>query len=71
MIHSKPCLSFVHDLKKRYVTKPATTPAILMTKAVYDGFRRALPEAAEIKNGWFKKIDITIPDYSEKFMAAM
>jgi adenylate cyclase len=63
MIHSNPAFHSFTTLKKRYVTRPAT-PAILMTKVVYDGSRRDRPESVEIKNGWFKKIDITIPDYS-------
>lgn len=65
MIHSNPAFHSFTTLTRRYVSRPKT-PAILMTKVVYDGFRAARPVAVEIKNGWFKEIDIQIPDYNGK-----
>lgn len=61
--HNNPAyrsFSVVHEdsvLKKE-------TPAILMTKEVYDGFRSAKPEAIELANGWFRPINLNIPEYS-------
>ena len=37
---------------------------ILMTKAVYDGYKSANPNADSIKNGWFSKKSINVRDYS-------
>ena len=62
MVHSNPAFHSFTTFKRRYVTRPAT-PAILLTKVVYDGFCVTRSEALEIKNGWFKKIDITIPEH--------
>lgn len=36
---------------------------ILMTKAVYDGYKKANPEADSIKKGWFSKKSIKVRDY--------
>ena len=41
-----------------------STPPILMTSEVYTGFKTTNPDAASIKNGWWKKQSRTIPDYS-------
>lgn len=35
-----------------------------MTKAVYDGYKSANPNADSIKNGWFSKKSINVRDYS-------
>ena len=37
---------------------------ILMTKAVYDGYKSENPDSDSIKNGWFAKKSITVRDYS-------
>jgi class 3 adenylate cyclase len=37
---------------------------ILMTKAVYDGYKSANPNADSIKNGWLSKKSINVRDYS-------
>jgi adenylate cyclase len=63
MIHSNPAFHSFTTVTRRYVSRPKT-PAVLMTKAVYDGFRAARPAAPEIKNEWLQKIDVQIPDYS-------
>jgi len=40
-----------------------STPAILMTKAVYDKYRKARPNAEPVKFGWLQEIDIEVPEY--------
>jgi len=62
MMHSNPAFHSFTTVNERCVTK-VKTPSILMTRKVYDGFRSARPHSPEIKNGWFKKIEVTIPDY--------
>lgn len=37
---------------------------ILMTKSVYDGFKRACPDDNSIKKGLWSKTNITVKDYS-------
>lgn len=37
---------------------------ILMTKAVYDGYKSANPNADSVKKGWFSKKSITVKDYN-------
>ena len=54
-----------YTVQENCVTREST-PAILMTKQVYDGFRSAKPDAPEVKNGWFKEINVAIPEYSGK-----
>lgn len=41
-------------------TRPKT-PAILMTKAVYDGYKAAKPNASGIVNGWWKRVHVQVP----------
>jgi class 3 adenylate cyclase len=41
-------------------TRPKT-PAILMTKAVYDGYKAAKPNAKDIANGWWKRVNVQVP----------
>ena len=38
--------------------------SILMTKTVYDGFKKDRPDANSIKNGWWSKKDIDVRDYN-------
>lgn len=40
---------------KTIVVEPKT-PAILMTEAVWSGFKAALPDAPEVKQGWIKPV---------------
>jgi hypothetical protein len=35
-----------------------------MTKAVYDGYKSANPNAESIKNGWFSRKSISVRDHS-------
>lgn len=36
---------------------------ILMTKAVYDGYKSENPDSETVKNGWFSKKTIKVKDY--------
>ncbi|ATU94457.1 adenylate/guanylate cyclase domain-containing protein [Phyllobacterium zundukense] len=53
--------SFIRTTKP--VTIRATTPEILMTNDVYEGFKASRPDSLSIKNGWFKKINVKVPGY--------
>lgn len=37
------------------------TPPILMTKAVYDGYKAAAPKDPSVVNGWWKKVAVQVP----------
>jgi len=37
-----------------------------MSKRVYDGFKTARPFAPEIQNGWFTKVNRSIPDVPDE-----
>lgn len=63
--HWNPAFRSFSTFEEKCVTREST-PAILMTKLVYDGFRAACPDAESIKNGWFKEINVAIPEYSGK-----
>lgn len=41
-----------------------STPPILMTQPVYDGFRKAAPDDQSVKNGWWKSKAVTVPGYT-------
>ena len=47
------------------VTRPAT-PAILMSKRVYDGYKAASPLAPGIVNGWWTLVPHTFPDVPDQ-----
>jgi adenylate cyclase len=55
--HSFTCVT------ERLVTRKATPP-ILMSAAIYEGFRSARPLAPAIRDGWFGRYDVTIPGHS-------
>jgi hypothetical protein len=61
--HQHPYLAAFFVSAERTVLKPKTPP-ILMTKAVYEGFRKARPNTDSIKNNWFAKVDVAVPGYS-------
>jgi hypothetical protein len=52
--------SFILSTKER----TNTTPAILMTKGVYDGFRKADPQRDSIQRGLWKPISLFVPGYT-------
>jgi class 3 adenylate cyclase len=41
-----------------------TTPPILMTKAIYDGFRKANPQRRSLHQGLWKPISLFVPGYN-------
>lgn len=45
----------------RRVKTRTATPAILMTKAVYDGYKAAKPQAPGIVNRWWHKVEVEVP----------
>jgi adenylate cyclase len=47
-------------------TKERTTsaPPILMTKTVYDGFRKANPHCNSVQRGWWQPVSLYVPGYS-------
>jgi adenylate cyclase len=63
MHHSNPRFHSFATFDKNVETRPKT-PAILMTKAVYDGFKAARPKAIEIENGWFSRQTVHIPEHT-------
>lgn len=49
---------------KTTISHSESQSPILMTKAVYNGYKLANPNADSIKNGWFSKKSIYVRDYS-------
>ena len=49
----------------RVVTIREATPAILMSKRVYDGFKAARPGAIELREGWLESVNVEIAGYTE------
>lgn len=41
------------------------TPPILMTKAVYEGFKRERPDAQEVRNGWYGEHQVPLAGSTE------
>jgi adenylate cyclase len=64
MVPTNPAFHSFTTLTKRIVTRVATPP-ILMTKGVYDGFAAKRPYEPSIQNGWFKRVNITIPECTD------
>lgn len=62
--HEKPNFGsfFLHD---EYVTK-AGTPPILMTAAVWAGFRKSKPDSPSVTQALFKESDVKVPGYTDK-----
>jgi adenylate cyclase len=63
MVHHNPAFHSFYPITQNHVLRKAS-PSILMTSAVYDGFRRARPDAIELRNGWFYQVELDIPEYS-------
>jgi class 3 adenylate cyclase len=61
MIHSNPAFHSFRAVTQRFVMRPST-PAILMSKRVYEGFKKARPLAIELEKGWFAQVKVTIAD---------
>ncbi len=58
--------SFSSYIIKSGTTYNGTHPPILITKAVYDGFKAACPNDNAVKNNWFKEKLIYVKDYDGK-----
>lgn len=41
-----------------------SVPPILMTKVVWDGYKRAHPQSLSVVNSWFKKQSVKVPGYT-------
>jgi adenylate cyclase len=59
--HKNPAFHSFEVLKEKVVLREAT-PAILMSKRVYDGYRTACPSSDAIKGEWFKLIPQSFAD---------
>jgi hypothetical protein len=64
MVHSNSAFHSFTVITAKHLFTPATPP-ILMTKAVYDGYKSQRPNADAIKNNWYKQIDIKIPECTD------
>ncbi len=47
-------------------TKSRSTLPILMTEAVFNGFKHANPDVQSLKEGWWRPQSVSIPEYSNK-----
>jgi adenylate cyclase len=63
MHHYDPAFHSFTTFTEEYIER-SDTPSILMTKAVYDGFRAARPDAIELQKKWFYPISIELSDYN-------
>lgn len=63
-LHHKSPLYQAHIHTTEFYEKTPATPPILMTEAVFQGFKRTRPNAAEITNGWFAKVAVEVPGYT-------
>jgi hypothetical protein len=52
-------------LKSEEVETKASTPPILMTKAVWNGFKTAEPNSSSVQKALFKKVSVTVPGYTD------
>ncbi len=65
MIHSNPAFHSWTTVTEQ-VLASESSPAILMTKCVLDGYRNDRPNAIELQNGWYSRINRTIPNVSDE-----
>jgi len=69
MVHSDPTFhSYTHTTKKVVIRE--ATPPILMSKRVYDGFRRTKPNDIKLQKGWLYPVEVTIPEHLEQIYGA-
>lgn len=61
--HSDPYVSAVINGTRTVEVSPATPP-ILMTQAVYDGFREKNPNDSSITNRWYSLCRVAVPGYT-------
>lgn len=60
----EPGVASFFATSRRATTRPKTPP-ILMTKAVYDGYRAAKPNAPGLVNGWWHKVDVQVTGHRQ------
>lgn len=65
MTHYDPTFHSFYAVAETIEMRSATPP-ILMSKRVYDGFRREKPSAPSLINNWFKPVSVEIPGYTEQ-----
>lgn len=51
---------------QEWVVLKEETPPILMSRAVYAGFKAANPEHSGFKEGWFKEVKVDVPGFTDK-----
>jgi adenylate cyclase len=61
--HTDPGFQTCYPVKETIVLTPSTPP-ILMTRSVFEGLRSANPDRECLKKGWFKKVNVSVPDYA-------
>jgi adenylate cyclase len=59
--HKNPAFHSFEVVKEKIILRPKT-PAILMSKRVYDGYKNERPLAEEIVNNWYKRVPHTFDD---------
>jgi adenylate cyclase len=55
------------SLRSYYLTtkeRTTSTPPILMTKTVYEGFRKANPQRDSVQRGWWNPVSLFVPGYN-------
>jgi adenylate cyclase len=62
--HKRPDFGSFFLTSEEVETK-ASTPPILMTKAVWNGFKTAEPNSSPVQKALFKKVSVTVPGYTD------
>jgi adenylate cyclase len=62
--HKRPDFGSFFLMNEQVMTK-AHTPPILMTVAVWNGFKRARPDSTSVQKRFFKKVSVTVPGYTD------
>jgi hypothetical protein len=63
MIHKDPTMKSFYLTDKKQKTKDETPP-ILMTSAVWQGFKKAMPASKSVRDALFAKITVEVPGYT-------
>jgi len=63
--HANPLFRHMLLNDGKIVLRPKTKP-ILMTEAVWRGYKSALPYADSVVNGWFDELNLKVPGYDGK-----
>jgi hypothetical protein len=64
IVHKRPDFGSFYLTSDEVMTK-ASTPPILMTAAVWNGFKRAKPNSSSVQRQFFKKVTVTVPGYTD------